>query len=885
MTALHHTGGHILYDTVWLGSSDGAASITNTNWTNSKKGSLYVGSSSAKDLLSIQRASQWMTANRVDPNDPQNTGLLSLLELFDNETISDTGFYPAVQDNSLLFESSNIAYRRRLYLLRKRYEYREKVRFKVPLPDEAVTLKMIRHFERMVENSLKSDSLGEYVRNIRALLDDDDGGDGGQNKLERPHNRNDKAKIVKKIVDTSKYVREIPQPELNGIQWIKNFFASHRPLNPIRKERSVHSASTITKCRIIVQVIRGYHIPVRKHKTENDSYRNFRATLLRGAEIGGIQKVFARDAGMDSFPDADDTFRKQDRSDDASYIQDGGSSSLFRTQIDSHDPERTRVNAQLQADEEMRQRLKERVFSFLSVTFQGQNKRTRAIEGPFPQFNETIELDFKAPNDDFSPDSVKFVDQQLYFDLFDEITVDTLKNDSDLYLLNQRNENRWLGSISVPFSTLYENGKIVGTFILKTPPVYLAYEKPSEPNLSSLTMVMTLDPILPQPDRIENIISSGESPQDFHRANAWVKFVQKKVPERKILALAPNNHGKATLIMRFIRAQDPPAQLDSVSKCLRFVSLIPYVSDTLAFDSGDVWVDTQTFLDTLAGDSEEHAILLCNFLKHLKKKAWVVLGKGVPEGDTAYVLTLENDGYKFWNPMTAQTFRLRDHQSVCPLTEVHLIFDETNIWANIQRETNPFKVNFDNFEHSPQNWLPFYAPETGILSMVTGLFKRQQDSLQQQKRRDPLQSIQSSKLNYEEIPMEVAERLSTDIENRIKMSFIEWRRRHTQFHSHVGSQLSKVLREFEVAKQNGVSFQEDKHGNMLRDIQESFTLIGFPLNFTFTDMKSILEEIHNTMIHELQEEKIEFALGVYVHPYVNNVFSVWIYLTGLLERF
>ena len=34
----------------------------------------------------------------------------------------------------------------------------------------------------------------------------------------------------------------------------------------------------------------------------------------------------------------------------------------------------------------------------------------------------------------------------------------------------------------------------------------------------------------------------------------------------------------------------------------------------------------------LAGDEEEHAILLCNFFLHRGKKAFVVLGRGIPEG-------------------------------------------------------------------------------------------------------------------------------------------------------------------------------------------------------------------------------------------------------------
>lgn len=39
----------------------------------------------------------------------------------------------------------------------------------------------------------------------------------------------------------------------------------------------------------------------------------------------------------------------------------------------------------------------------------------------------------------------------------------------------------------------------------------------------------------------------------------------------------------------------------------------------------------QQFLDLLAGDEEEHAVLLCNYFLFLGKKAWLVMGNAIPE--------------------------------------------------------------------------------------------------------------------------------------------------------------------------------------------------------------------------------------------------------------
>lgn len=39
----------------------------------------------------------------------------------------------------------------------------------------------------------------------------------------------------------------------------------------------------------------------------------------------------------------------------------------------------------------------------------------------------------------------------------------------------------------------------------------------------------------------------------------------------------------------------------------------------------------QQFLDLLAGDEEEHAVLLGNYFLSLGKKAWLIMGTAIPE--------------------------------------------------------------------------------------------------------------------------------------------------------------------------------------------------------------------------------------------------------------
>ena len=76
-----------------------------------------------------------------------------------------------------------------------------------------------------------------------------------------------------------------------------------------------------------------------------------------------------------------------------------------------------------------------------------------------------------------------------------------------------------------------------------------------------------------------------------------------------------------------------------------FVSLIPYLPNNGLFPGlQDIWPTCDQILHMMVGSEIEHAMLLCNFFTTIGKKAFLVLGQGVPEGDTAYVLTVEESG-------------------------------------------------------------------------------------------------------------------------------------------------------------------------------------------------------------------------------------------------
>lgn len=61
-------------------------------------------------------------------------------------------------------------------------------------------------------------------------------------------------------------------------------------------------------------------------------------------------------------------------------------------------------------------------------------------------------------------------------------------------------------------------------------------------------------------------------------------------------------------------------------------------------------------------------------------------------------------------------------------------------------------------------------------------------------------------------------------------------------------------------------------------------MCGFPINMAFTRLDSVTEAVKATGVHCNETEGVEFALAVYIHPYPNNILSVWVYVASVVRR-
>lgn len=60
-------------------------------------------------------------------------------------------------------------------------------------------------------------------------------------------------------------------------------------------------------------------------------------------------------------------------------------------------------------------------------------------------------------------------------------------------------------------------------------------------------------------------------------------------------------------------------------------------------------------------------------------------------------------------------------------------------------------------------------------------------------------------------------------------------------------------------------------------------MYGFPLNVPFVSTKTVISAVKATSIHHNDDPGVEFALGVEVYAYPNNVLSVWVFLATIIR--
>ena len=435
----------------------------------------------------------------------------------------------------------------------------------------------------------------------------------------------------------------------------------------------------------------------------------------------------------------------------------------------------------------------------------------------------------------------------------------------------------------------------------------------------SLSVYVQFNPTLAKPEPAPTDPGMGEDDALLRHAHRWeaeVRSAGRQCKQRPYRAAATDVQGRSVLLPRYVAPVALPpgfrgaaADEPTLRQLLRFVHLVPHVTDMASFKTPagiDIWTTNHEFLDMCAGDSEEHALLLCGFLLTLGIEAYVVLGVSASDSDAAMVFSPGGQGRGgrggggggggqgggmaqayapmleeplIWDPVAGNVFSVYDSACSACLGEISVVFNADNIWANVQTHARPHEMQWALNDYGA--WRPFFSPVSFPARA--------------------LPTVQTV-VTYESFEPAFYERLAAAVEREAMDAIVKARRRqHTPFNRRCSRALKDLLRDLEghvlvspdeaaggISLGGGrgrVSSLTELHMSSLGNMLDGYTITGCPLNMPFSDAAAVRAAVDRTCIADTNRTDVEFAVATHVEPYgATFVCSVWVYVVRLTKN-
>ncbi|ORZ31657.1 hypothetical protein BCR44DRAFT_90197, partial [Catenaria anguillulae PL171] len=554
---------------------------------------------------------------------------------------------------------------------------------------------------------------------------------------------------------------------------------------------------------------------------------------------------------------------------------------------------------------------------YVQVSYDGKVTRTLGVvHGPHPEWNAAVSLSVKIPSEQALPNGV------IHINVFDEVLVDMHVDDrtreKTVFYVK---EAKWIGQVTVPMVDLCEQGRIVGRFPVTVGVPLMGYTMAAEEAVLDLAVSLTPDFSIDEQLQLQ-AVSSMEHPDTVQAAQRWLAKLPPASPSpRFALALATDLSGQQVLVSRYLSPLAPPAYITSVDQAVRFVAMIPTLSDRLSFAADvEIWATCDQFLALGAGDGIDHAILLACLLMYLAVgDVYLVLGYGVPDGRTAHVMyipTGANSGASlanaldrdeepiFVNPLTGRTYRARDRPGTSiGLHGIGCVVGVSNLWLNVQPvdatfATPPMVWDFNNtsawrplFSNTPTSATAARTLLSSLASLVVPT-SSSNGSGPGTRRPEPWTSIQPTSLTYTRVPSKSIKALQTQLESTLTRNIESWRLRPTRWNRLLCRVLSRLAAASEVHGDPDCTSPDQRralYASAMAEVQKMASIQDnhiyvVSINVPWTEEEAVVEAVKETRWWDTEDPAVELAMAVWCVGGISGVVGVWVWLASSVRR-